>query len=87
MKTKCTCLAQDYISYGGCCCGAIEQNKLVKASEPQGAHDMIEYTVKLNKSDIGILTDIIIEQSKKCESVTTLEWAQELIEKIQAPIK
>jgi len=48
---------------------------------------MKEYNVKLNKSDIGILTDIIIEQSKKCESVTTLELAQELIEKIQAPIK
>ena len=46
MKTKCTCLAQDYISYGGCCCGAIEQNKLVKASEPQGAHDMSTKTAE-----------------------------------------
>ena len=48
---------------------------------------MEEYSVKLNISDIAILTDILIEQSKKCESVTTAEWTLELIEKIQAPIK
>ena len=48
---------------------------------------MTEYNVKLNVSDIAILTDILIEQSKQCESVTTLEWVKELIEKVQAPIK
>ena len=48
---------------------------------------MKEYSVKLNTSDIGILIDIIIESSKKCESVVTLEWYLELIEKLQKPMK
>jgi len=47
---------------------------------------MKNYNVELNQSDIGILTDILIEQSKKCESITTAEWVLELIEKIQKPI-
>jgi len=45
------------------------------------------YRPELNISDIGILTDIIIDSSKRCESVTTAKWALELIEKIQAPMK
>ena len=45
------------------------------------------YRPELTMFDIAIITDIIIEQSKKCESVTTAEMALELIEKIQAPTK
>ena len=45
------------------------------------------YTVELNISDIGILTDILIESSKRCESETTLLWCLEVIGKIQEPIK
>jgi len=44
------------------------------------------YSPKLNRSDIGVLVDILIDTSKRCESVTTLEWALELIEKIKAPL-
>ncbi len=52
----------------------------------KGATKMKNYNVELNQSDIGILTDILIEQSKKCESITTAEWVLELIEKIQKPM-
>lgn len=48
---------------------------------------MKEMTVKLNKLDIMILTDLIIEASKKSTSETTLEMNLELIEKIQKPLK
>ena len=45
------------------------------------------YRPELNISDIGILTDILIDSSKKCESAVTAEWVLELIEKLQAPMK
>ena len=45
---------------------------------------MKEYMVKLNESDVGILTDVLIDSSKRCESLTTLEWCLELITKIQS---
>jgi hypothetical protein len=57
----------------------------MKQGKPtNGANTM---KVELNISDIAILTDILIEQSKRCETTTAAEWILELIEKIQAPLK
>ena len=38
----------------------------------------------LNISDQAIIVDVLIESSNKCESLTTLAWVSELIDKVKA---
>ena len=42
--------------------------------------------VRLSRADIGVIIDVLIDASKKCESVTTLEWCAEIIDKVKAPL-
>ena len=48
---------------------------------------MTTYKPELTSLDIMLITDALIDMSKKCESVTTLEMTLDLINTVQRPMK